>query len=54
MTKKVPKRGLPPMHPGELLREKILPALERPKAEIANCLACHARRPMTFSKKSSR
>jgi addiction module HigA family antidote len=27
--------GLPPMHPGELLREDILPALNRPKAEIA-------------------
>ena len=32
MTKKLPKRGLPPMHPGELLREEILPALDRPKA----------------------
>jgi antitoxin HigA-1 len=38
MTKKLPKRGLPPMHPGELLREKILPALDRPKAEIAERL----------------
>jgi plasmid maintenance system antidote protein VapI len=27
MTKKLPKRGLPPMHPGELLRDEILPAL---------------------------
>ena len=27
--------GLPPMHPGELLREDILPALDRPRAEIA-------------------
>jgi antitoxin HigA-1 len=27
MTKKLPKRGLPPMHPGQLLREEILPAL---------------------------
>jgi len=31
MTKKFPKRGLPPMHPGQLLREEILPALDRPK-----------------------
>jgi hypothetical protein len=31
MTKKLPKRGLPPMHPGELLREEFLPALDRPK-----------------------
>ena len=38
MTKKLPKRGLPPMHPGELLREEILPALDRPKSEIARLL----------------
>jgi antitoxin HigA-1 len=38
MTKKLPKRGLPPMHPGELLREEILPALNRPKTEIARLL----------------
>jgi antitoxin HigA-1 len=38
MTKKLPKRGLPPMHPGELLREEILPVLDRPKAEIAKLL----------------
>jgi antitoxin HigA-1 len=38
MTKRLPKRGLPPMHPGELLREEILPALDRPKTEIAKLL----------------
>jgi addiction module HigA family antidote len=38
MTKKLPKRGLPPMHPGELLREEILPVLDRPKTEIARLL----------------
>src|SRR5258705_3529984 len=38
MTKKLPKRGLPPMHPGELLREEILPALDRPKTQIARLL----------------
>ena len=38
MVRKLPKRGLPPMHPGELLREEILPALERPKTEIAKLL----------------
>ena len=38
MTRKPPKRGLPPMHPGELLREEILPALDRPKTEIAKLL----------------
>ncbi len=30
--------GLPPMHPGELLREEILPALGRPRVEIARLL----------------
>ena len=30
--------GLAPMHPGELLREDVLPALGRPKAEIARLL----------------
>jgi addiction module HigA family antidote len=38
MTRKPPKRGLPPMHPGELLREEILPALDRSKAEVARLL----------------
>ncbi len=38
MTKKLPKRGLPPMHPGELLREEVLPALDRPKTELAKLL----------------
>ena len=31
-------RGLPPTHPGELLREDILPALGKPKTEIARAL----------------
>ncbi|MDC7788127.1 HigA family addiction module antitoxin [Rhodoplanes sp. TEM] len=31
-------RGLRPTHPGELLREDVLPALGRPKAEIARLL----------------
>jgi addiction module HigA family antidote len=38
MTKKPPKCGSPPMHPGELLRDEILPALDRPKTEIAKLL----------------
>jgi addiction module HigA family antidote len=38
MTKKLPKRGLPPMHPGQLLREEILPALNRPKTQIVRLL----------------
>ena len=38
MTKRLPQRGLPRMHPGELLREEILPALDRPKTEIAKLL----------------
>ncbi len=31
-------RGLRPVHPGELLREDVLPALGRPKTEIARLL----------------
>lgn len=31
-------RGLPAMHPGELLREDVIPALGRPLAEIARLL----------------
>jgi addiction module HigA family antidote len=31
-------RGLPPTHPGEILREDVIPALGRPKAEIARLL----------------
>ena len=30
--------GLRPVHPGELLREDILPAVARPKTEIARLL----------------
>src|SRR5687767_3507666 len=30
--------GLRPIHPGELLREDVLPALGKPKAEIARIL----------------
>ena len=32
------KRGLPAMHPGELLREDIIPAIGKPKSEIADLL----------------
>lgn len=35
---KHPLRGIPPTHPGELLREDVLPALGRPKTEIARLL----------------
>ncbi len=31
-------KGLRPIHPGEVLREDVLPALGRPKAEIARLL----------------
>src|SRR3954454_17052273 len=31
-------RGLQPMHPGEMLREDVLPALGKSKAEIATLL----------------
>lgn len=30
--------GLRPVHPGEILREDVLPAIGRPKAEIARLL----------------
>jgi addiction module HigA family antidote len=38
MNKMAIKTGLTPMHPGELLREEILPALKRDKTEIARLL----------------
>ncbi|MGH6882591.1 MAG: HigA family addiction module antitoxin, partial [Hypericibacter sp.] len=38
MSTKSLLRGLRPMHPGKLLREEILPAVDRPKAEIARLL----------------
>jgi len=31
-------RGLKPMHPGEMLRHDVLPALGKPKTEIARLL----------------
>lgn len=31
-------KGLRPVHPGEMLREDVLPAIGRPKAEIARLL----------------
>lgn len=37
-TPRDPLRGLPRVHPGELLREDVLPALGKPKAEIARLL----------------
>lgn len=38
MAKNQIKRGLPAMHPGEMLREDILPALGKSKTEIARLL----------------
>ena len=38
MRKQTAKRSLQPMHPGELLREDILPALARSRIEIARHL----------------
>lgn len=38
MTDAPVRNGLPAMHPGELLREDILPALGRTRAEIARLL----------------
>lgn len=38
MARRMVRKGLPPMHPGELLREDVIPALGRPRAEIARLL----------------
>jgi addiction module HigA family antidote len=38
MTKNPLLRGLAPVHPGEILREDVLPALGKGKAEIARLL----------------
>jgi addiction module HigA family antidote len=38
MTKGTGHKGLPAMHPGELLREDVMPALGRPQTEIARLL----------------
>jgi addiction module HigA family antidote len=38
MDKNALTAGLRPVHPGEILREDVLPALGRPKAEIARLL----------------
>jgi antitoxin HigA-1 len=38
MTKNTLLRGLAPVHPGEILREDVLPALGKTKAEIARLL----------------
>lgn len=38
MIESTTEMGLPAMHPGELLREEILPALGRTRAEIAQLL----------------
>jgi antitoxin HigA-1 len=40
MSNRTMKRTLPPMHPGELLREDILPAVGKPKTEIAVGVSC--------------
>src|SRR5271170_6663663 len=38
MVRRNAKRGLPAMHPGELLREDVVPVLDRTRAEIARLL----------------
>jgi antitoxin HigA-1 len=38
MARKSLLKGLRPVHPGEILREDVIPALGRPKAEIARLL----------------
>lgn len=38
MAEKSSLKGLRPVHPGEILREDVLPALRKPKTEIARLL----------------
>jgi addiction module HigA family antidote len=38
MTTNVRLKGLPPLHPGEMLREDVLPSLGKSKTEIASLL----------------
>ena len=38
MTRNKALAGLKPMHPGELLREDVIPSLNKPKSEIATLL----------------
>jgi len=38
MTRNPLTAGLRPVHPGELLREDVIPAFKRPKTEIARLL----------------
>ncbi len=38
MTEQPPRSALPPMHPGELLREEIIPALGMSRQDIARAL----------------
>jgi addiction module HigA family antidote len=38
MTTTAPRRGLPATHPGEILREDVIPALGKSVAEIARLL----------------
>ncbi len=45
MTANAPACGLPPMHPGELLREDIIPALGLPLVEIARLPPLYRVRP---------
>jgi len=47
-----PKR--PPMHPGVLLRDDVLPALGKDKTEIAKLLASPVRRCGTLLTRSGR
>ncbi len=46
--------GLPAMHPGELLREDILPALGRSRVEIARLLGVSRQDCIRFSPSAPR
>lgn len=38
MVKTITLKGLKPLHPGEMLREDVIPSLGKPKSQIANLL----------------
>ena len=46
--------SIEPAHPGEILRDDILPALSMSKAAVAEALGISRRRSTTFSTKGSR
>jgi len=48
------KKGLPPTHPGELLREELMPAIGLTQEALADGLAYLGEQSMRFWAKSAR